>query len=95
MHFPESKLYGTALVDSNSTRTESGVPICLDLEAKARSTPWKATDHNGYQEIIRPDRAMRAGLKIPGAFAGRFGVELMPNLKVFGFTTASIISRVS
>jgi CheY-like chemotaxis protein len=54
----------TALVDSNSTRTESCVVTRSDPEAQARSTPPKAKDHNGCQQIIRPSREMGAGLKI-------------------------------
>ena len=64
MHVSESELYSTSLVDTNSTRTESGVAIRLDPDARARSAPWKATDYNGNRQVIRPSPAMEAGLKI-------------------------------
>jgi hypothetical protein len=54
----------TALVDSNSTRTESCVAIRPDPEAQTRVDAPKATDRNGYQQIIRPSRGKGAGLKI-------------------------------
>ena len=59
---------GTSLallgVDSDSTRTESCVAIRPDPEAQTGSTPPKAVDRNGYQQISRPRRGMWAGLKI-------------------------------
>jgi hypothetical protein len=54
----------TALVDSNSTRTESCVAIRPDLNAQIQVDAPEAADHNGHPQIIRPSRGMRAGLKI-------------------------------
>jgi hypothetical protein len=33
-------------------------------EAQMHVDALKAADHNGYQQIIRPSRGMKAGLKI-------------------------------
>ena len=61
----ESKRVRIALVDSNSTRTESYVAIRPDPEARMQVDAPKAADRNGCQQIIRPSRGMQAGLKIP------------------------------
>ena len=52
------------VVDSNSTRTESYVAIRPDPEAPSMVDVPKAADHNGYQQIMGPGLALRAGLKI-------------------------------
>ena len=56
--------YGTVLVDSNSTRTESCVAIRPDREAQTRVGAPKASDNNEHLQIIRPSREMGAGVKI-------------------------------
>ena len=60
----ESKPVRTAVVDSNSTRTESYVAIRPDPEARMQVDAPKAVDHNGCRQIIHLKRGMRAGLKI-------------------------------
>jgi len=57
----------TSVVDSNSTRTESCIAIRPDPKAQIKVSALKATDHNGWQQMIRPCRGMKAGLKNPGA----------------------------
>jgi len=69
-----TRLYGstpvrTGLVDSNSTRTESYVAIRPDPEARIQVDAPKTVDHNGCQQINRPSRGMRAGLKTQKATA--------------------------
>jgi hypothetical protein len=59
-----TKLVRTAQVDSNSTRTDSYVAIRPDLEAPMQVNALKGAARNGCQQIIRPSREMRAGLKI-------------------------------
>jgi len=53
-----------ALVDSNSSRTESCVAIRPNPEAPSQVDATKATDHSGYQRIIRSSLEMGAGLKM-------------------------------
>jgi len=63
---PGSNGYGTVIVDSSSTRTESCVAIRPDPRAQMPIDAPKAAGHNGCQQVIRPSRVMGAGLKILG-----------------------------
>ena len=56
--------YDTVRVDSNSTRTESCGAIRRDPRAQLPVDAPKAAGYNGCQQIIRPIREVRAGLKI-------------------------------
>ena len=62
----------TAVVDSNSTRTEPCAVIRPELEGTTPADAPKVTNLNGHERIIRPSQEMEAGLKTLGRIPAPF-----------------------
>ena len=61
---PENPSGSRCLLDSNSTRTESYVAIHHGQSVSSWIGAPNAANHNGWQQITRPNREPEAGLKI-------------------------------
>jgi hypothetical protein len=91
---PGSNGYGTVIVDSSSTRTESCVAIRPDPRAQMPIDAPKAAGHNGCQQVIRPSRVMGAGLKILGRIPAHSDTRLSQRLQFSSPTPSTTASPV-